>query len=351
MKLLLFFLYLALCLRLASRPSIRGAILLAAVPWLVLVAISDFPVLLAFFLLTPAWLHLWEGMYKHHCVRRARGLAGTAERYLRPAASLALAMGMAVVIGSPGPYTGLLLAAAGGPVATAFLYFSFLLGETRRAHMPFLALPILNRFHPRRAAVPPEVSLHLVLALLVLVSYPVLRIQAGLMGSSRGEVIRLHPVGTDGVSWRSLAMLVDYGGTDSIPNLADYLAHRAYQESLIFGRAYGFPTPGERIKISEYRVDSQDLRVYRTYRVVKQFKESWLYHTLDTAPPGSVARLLADQEAAGVLEMSPAVEPAGRYGVFLMLIALFLLQLLVPRHFNLTASVLYATRSLTLRRR
>jgi hypothetical protein len=83
---------------------------------------------------------------------------------------------------------------------------------------------------------------------------------------------------------------------------------------------------------------------------VKQFKESWLYETLEAARPGSVARLFADQGFAGILEVVPATEPVGRYGFSGVLIILFLMQFLVPRYFNLTASVLYATRNLTLRR-
>ena len=160
----------------------------------------------------------------------------------------------------------------------------------------------------------------------------------------------MHSIGDKGLSWRTLHALSDYAGSSGIPNLADYLAHRAYQESLIFGRSYVFPTPGERILISEYRIDPQTARIHKTFRVVKQFKESWLYATLEAVAPGSVARMFADQGFAGVVEITPAAEPVGRISVSLLMIILFLIQFLVPRYFNLTASVLYATRSLKLRR-
>jgi hypothetical protein len=111
-----------------------------------------------------------------------------------------------------------------------------------------------------------------------------------------------------------------------------------------------FPTPGERILISEYRIDPRNARIVKTFRVVKIFKESWLYGILEAARPGSVARLFADQGFAGVVELAAATEPLGRYGVSGVLIILFLMQFLLPRYFNLTASVLYATRNLTLRR-
>jgi hypothetical protein len=239
---------------------------------------------------------------------------------------------------------------AGCAGAAAFLNCSFLLRDALHAHQPFLALPILRRLRSRKAPVSPEITLHLLLAFIVLFSYPLLRFQAAVRGSSKSEAIRMHPIGIDGLSWRSLEALADYSGPSGIPNLADYLTHRAYQESLIFGRSYDFPAPGERILISEYRVDPQDARVHKTYRVVKQFKESWLYATLEAARPGSVARLLADQGVAGILEVVPAQEPVGRYAVSVVLIILFLIQFLIPQHINLTASVLYATRNLTLRR-
>jgi hypothetical protein len=173
---------------------------------------------------------------------------------------------------------------------------------------------------------------------------------SSLLSGGEPATIRMHPIGREGLSWSSLDELAGYSSGDGIPNLADFLTHQAYQESLIFARPYTFPQPGERLLISEYRIDRSNSRIYKTFRVVKQFKESWLYATLEASPPGSVARLLADQGFAGYLEVTPAVEPAFRYSLSGILIILFLLQFLIPGHFNLTASALYATRNLTLRR-
>ena len=348
-KIFLFILYLSVCIRLSSSSSIRMAVLLAALPWPLLIAISNFSVLLAFFLVMPAWVHLFEHLYIYRYVRSSAGYPGLAEVFSRPAAAVAVAAGLAIVLGRPGPVGGLLLVMAGGIAAAAFLYCYFVIRDSLHAHRPFRALPILRRLRPRKASLSPAITLHLLLAFVVLFSYPLIRLAAAVSGPEP-DTIQIRSIGYDGLSWRSLDALAGYTSPGGMPNLAEYLTHQAYQESLIFGRAYAFPTPGERVLISEYWVDPEKARVHKTFRVVKQFKESWLYETLEAAPPGSVARLLTDQGFAGILEVATASEPVGRYGFSGVLIILFLIQFLVPRHFNLTASVLYATRNLTLRR-
>ena len=349
LRLLLLILYLSVLLPRASAGSVRLALLLAGVPWLLLAAISDFSVLLAFFLLMPAWANLFESMYLHRYLRSSVGTAAAVEVLARPAAVLLVAEGLGILLNFPGPFTGILLATAGGTAATAFLYCFFLLQDSRQAHRAFRALPILRRLRPRRSGLAPAITLHLILAFIVLVSYPLMRLGSAVSGPDPAA-IRMQSIGSDELSWRSLQALSVYSSPSGIPNLADYLTHQAYQETLIFGRPYELPEPGERILISAYKVDPRNGRINKTARVVKQFKESWLYATLDAAPQGSVARLFADQGFAGTLEIAPAAEPVGRYGVSVLMIILFLLQFLVPRYFNLTASVLYATRNLTLRR-
>jgi hypothetical protein len=348
-RLLLLILYLSVLLPGASTGSIRLALLLTALPWLLLVGISGFSALLACFLLMPAWANLFESMYQHRYVRRSVGPAAAVEVFARPVVVVLLAAGLGVLLNLPGPLTGVLVAAAGGAAVTASLYCAFVLQDSRQLHQPFRALPILRRLRPRRSGLTPAITLHLILAFIVLSSYPLLRLGAVVSGPDPAT-IRMQSIGYDQVSWRSLQALSVYSSPNGIPNLADFLTHQAYQESLIFGRPYELPEPGERILISSYKVDSRSGRINKTARVVKQFKESWLYATLDAAPNGSVARLFEDQGFPGTVEIAPAVQPVGRYGVSVLMIILFLLQFLVPRYFNLTASVLYATRNLTLRR-
>jgi hypothetical protein len=351
--LLLFLAYCVVIGFLAANWMVRLAIVLASLPWLLLVMLSDFPSLLAFFLIMPAWVHALEWQYERWRERLFFSRDDTAQKTIsRPLISVAVAAGLGALLLYPAPLLGALFSVLGAVVASALVYWFLVVEGFRRAHPPFQPLPILDRFHPRRRRISREATLHLLLAVIVLGSYPAMRLGTAL-SSPPAYKIRMQPIKgvPKDLSWRSLAALSGISQSSEIPNLADYLSHRAFQESLMFGRSYAFPRMGERIVISDYHVDSQDPRIQKTFRVVKQFKESWLEGTLARAASGSLPRLFADQETAGTVETIAVTESIGTAGLGTLLVLLFLISLLVPRHFNLTASVLYATRSLTLRRR
>ena len=351
-RLLLFLAYCVVIGFLASNWKVRLAIVLASLPWMLLVLLSGFSSLLAFFIIMPAWVHLLEWQYE----RWRDGLFfprddPTRKTISRPPISVAVAVGLGMLLLYPGPLLGALFSVLGGAVASALVYRLLVVEGFRRAHPPFQPLPILGRFHARRRAISREVPLHILLAVIVLGSYPALRLGTALSNPVSYK-IQMQPITgvPSDLSWRSLTALSGISRGSGIPNLADYLAHRAYQESLMFGRSYSFPRMGERLVISDYHVDSESFRIQKTFRVVKQFKESWLQGTIGRAAPGSLPRLFADQEIAGTVETIAVTEPIGRSGFGTLLVLLFLFSFLVPQHFNLTASVLYATRSLTLRR-
>ncbi|MBN2551974.1 MAG: hypothetical protein JXB06_04365, partial [Spirochaetales bacterium] len=350
LRVLLLAAYLLCAARLCSDRLARLALVLSSLPWLFLVALAAFPALLAFFLVIPAWAYLFERIhasrYRGPLFEKSPGAP-----LLRPLLTAAAAVLLAVALNRPGPCGGLLLAAAGGLPAAAFLYAALLLRDDRAAHSPFRLLPILRRFRLRRPALFPSLTPFVVMASIVLCSHPALRLAAGLTAEPP-ETIRMQSIGNDeqGLSWRSLSELWEYSDSRDYPDLADYLTHRAFQESLMFARPYEFPRAGERILVSDYRVAADGARVHKTFRVVKQFKDSWLEETLEAAGPGSVPRLFADQGFAGTVELRAAAQGAGGRWAVLVLVVLYLLQFLVPRYFNLTASALYATRSLTLRR-
>ena len=357
-RLLLFLAYCVVIGFLASNWKVRLAIVLASLPWLLLVLLSGFSSLLAFFLIIPAWVHLLEWQYERwreglffprdDPTRQNRWYRNILSR---PPISVAVAGGLGMLLLYPGPLLGALLSVLGGAVASALVYRLLVVEGFRRAHPPFQPLPILGRFHPRRRAISREAILHILLAVIVLGSYPALRLGT-VLSKPVSHKIQMQPIAAPArdLSWRSLAALSGISRGSRIPNLADYLSHRAYQESLMFGRSYTFPRMGERIVISDYHVDSQKPRIQKTFRVVKQFKESWLQGTLGRAAPGSLPRLFADQEIAGTVETIAVTEPVGRAGFGTLLVLLFLFSFLVPQHINLTASELYATRNLTLRR-
>ena len=89
----------------------------------------------------------------------------------------------------------------------------------------------------------------------------------------------------------SLEVLWNADQPGSLPDISDYLAHRAYQEGLTYGREYGFPASGERVTISRFSVN-EDGTYSRFGEDVLVFDTGWREHAIATAPAG-ITRLLA----------------------------------------------------------
>ncbi len=374
----LFLLYLLVLVVLQRSALVRCAACLGALPWLFVVLLGGFFSLLCFFALYPLWLAVigylhdtWKDrlFFPRETARRVFAAGSIRKRirekihsrsgFLRIA--VFLGTGIALALMSAQALPGVAVSLACGLLIVPFIYCTLVHNLSRRAHPPFQRLEILKRFRLDRSrrTLSRNHGAQIVLIALVLASYPMLRL-AESSSSKPEQMIRMNGEGheADGLSWSSLSALSVASGDSELPDLADYLSHRAYQEALIFGRPYGFPALGERITISEYqdfRDGEDNRRILKTYRVVKQFKASWLEQSLLDAAPGSVAALLIDQQVAAPLVVAPVGDlvavGAVSAGIGTFLALLFLMSLFFKGCLDLTASVLYATRSLTLRRR
>ncbi len=215
--------------------------------------------------------------------------------------------------------------------------------RSRRAHPLFRALPILGTLRgktarSRQRLSVPALVMPAALAVLALVSAAALGLEARRRDL---QAPRLEPLAARGLSWAALAALPLSAGPQELPNLADFLAHSAYQQSLAFQRPYRFPAPGERVYISTYAAAGAGYLQSR--RVALRFSESWLSRTLASAPPGSVERMLVDQGRAGTVrrvgeeQLARELAPWPRAAA----VALFLLACL-------TATVRSATRTFAI---
>jgi hypothetical protein len=215
--------------------------------------------------------------------------------------------------------------------------------RSRRAHPLFRALPILGtlradagRRRPRLSV--PALVVPAALALLALASAAALSLEAHRRDL---QAPRLEASGPRGLSWDTLAALPLTSDPQGLPHLADFLAHRAFQECLAFQRPYRFPAPGERVYISGYAAAGAGY--VQSQRVARRFAESWLSQTLAAAPPGSVERMLADQGRAAAVrrvgepQLMRELAPWPRAAA----VALFLLACL-------TAAIRSGTRTLAL---
>jgi len=80
----------------------------------------------------------------------------------------------------------------------------------------------------------------------------------------------------------------------SLPNFADYLRHRAFQEGYFYGRSYTFPVPGERISITTYTQDG--IEVLSENKVVKMFTDEWYKDIITSAKNSGVPQMLLEQK-------------------------------------------------------
>ncbi len=79
-----------------------------------------------------------------------------------------------------------------------------------------------------------------------------------------------------------------------LPDIADYVSHRAHQEGFLYGREYRFPEKGERIVLKVY--EKQGLKIFGKDRVFKMFTEEWYEDIMSDASNNGVSRLLCAQD-------------------------------------------------------
>lgn len=190
----------------------------------------------------------------------------------------------------------------------------------RRQHRLFFPLRILTGARTRRLL--PTGSLGAAWIALLLLASPAI----AFVNWSAGVDIPT-PVVYPGVarnSWDSLGRIWQSGSDRGLPNLADYVAHRAYQAGLSFGESYSFPMPGERVYERHYSREGN--RVVNRLVVVKVYSRAWFRRILTGA--GGVVRLIEDQPGVIVPTRRPLYDtgyPKSYLGVFwLVTLAVFL---------------------------
>jgi hypothetical protein len=345
---------------------------LGLLPWLLRVPTGDLRDLLAFLLLFPLWVRglVWAAarqpgtarkpvVQPKRKTRKTRKSRRTSRRRRRTSflpegwdlgstalrAGLVLLGAAVLLLAAPGVrhLPGVLSALAADLCLLLMLPAARRWERSRRAHTLFRALPILGALRakagPRKRRLSAAViAVPAALALLAFAAAAGLGLEAGRRDLSAP---RLERGGARGLSWDALAALPLSSDPAGLPHLADFLAHRAFQQSLAFQRPYRFPAPGERVYISGYAVAGNGY--VQTRRVARRFPESWLRQTLAAAAQGSIERLLADQGRAAAVQrvgepqLLRELAPWWRAAA----VALFLLACL-------TAAVLSGTRTFAL---
>lgn len=129
-------------------------------------------------------------------------------------------------------------------------------------------------------------------------------------GQSAKEAVYPQPVevtSSGGLDWESLrrfskerkpsdqpvTLEISDVPVDYLPDIADYVTHRAYQEGFLYGRDYRFPVEGERITLKVY--EKQGLQIFGKDRVFQMFTEEWYEDIISDASNNGVSRLLCAQ--------------------------------------------------------
>ncbi|MFW6338216.1 MAG: hypothetical protein ACOC25_04755 [Alkalispirochaetaceae bacterium] len=162
-------------------------------------------------------------------------------------------------------------------------------------HHPFTATSILTR---RFGAPQPKPGLPGTLwgsgglLLVVLVSLLVPPVKAPPVPAPSGQKL-------SEVSYEEIAGLFEEGSGD-LPNVASYVAHRAFQESILYGGTFDVPVVGEEVVLPTYEMVEGRLRESR--EAVLRFDQQWLEETLEggAAYPGVQTVLLSEDRLSGV---------------------------------------------------
>jgi hypothetical protein len=261
---------------------------LGLLPWMAPVALGGTTELLLFLLCAVTWARLYpQGIeIVEALLVRGEGLPRLPRvALLAPLPTVLALIGLAVggvpflsgVFPTLAPALGLL---AAGAALRLRLSFTF-----HRLFTPLrLVRPPVPRWVRRR---------HLAPVALLAILGPLLAASAG------SDLEAPAPVavdGVEGIGFDDLRRLWHAGQEGDLPNLADYVAHVAYQSSIEYGRAYGFPE-GE-ITTSSFSRSGADPRIVRTESVVLRFDEAWLEGVIGSIDPRSLEGMLLAQGRA-----------------------------------------------------
>ena|GEM_PF-3314085 len=114
--------------------------------------------------------------------------------------------------------------------------------------------------------------------------------------------------------------------SEKLPDFADYLRHRAFQEGFFYGRSYTFPVPGEQINITTYKQDG--IEVMSENKMVKMFTDEWYEDIISSAKNSGVPQLLLEQNRPVQVKIAKS-EPF-RINTSIVLVHVGIMLILVP---------------------
>jgi len=303
---------------LSGRPRWPAAV--GALPWAAAAVSSGSGTFVAAALIYFAWLMTADTGRRYLEHRLQYGESPAARRELRYSLLL-LAATWAVVLGAhPGPtlrgLAPVLLASFGAAAITGAIVVGAVLRRRRQDHRLFVPVSIRPAPPTVSAASRFGSTAASIAVLVVAVPY----IAALLPQSEVPAAPRPAPLpGRESMDFAALHVLDRAGRSDPV-NIADYVAHRAYQEGFVYGAEYGLPAEGDVLTLTRVRRESG--RTVQVRDVMLRYDEAWLRSALGGAEggPGIAALLANGNRPSGVVRSpepgvySPSTHPA-RYSL------------------------------------
>lgn len=278
----------------------RMAVFLSAllwVPWILLGSASSFIAACISLFLFVVWL---EELVPLMCARTAGRFLHARRFAVRTVFSALGVAGTFVALVASGRDGVAALAVAGsGSLVVAGLVVSTRRFRARESeHRPFVPLDIItpslwDSLRGRHPSPVLSIAPFVVLPLAVLAFLP---------KTHSPFVPEPKPVaGAERFDAESMRILWTHEEQNALPDLADYLAHRAYQEGFLYGADYGFPEG--RLTIARFRRDGESMR--RWEETLTVYDDSWYDAAVSSAVEPSVAGLLAAQGAPASVVFTP----------------------------------------------
>ena len=290
----------------------RRAAAAGALPWLGTVARGGGGTFVAAALIYFTWVMFADSgrRYLEHRLQYGSWQAG--RRELRHSA-LVLAATWAIVLGvHPAGSIGVLL-----PILISSLGLAAWSGFSvavavfkRRGQDHRLFVPVTLRSQPAAISAVSRYASTAAWVALFVVAAPFTA--ALLPQSSVPDIPRPVPVAGGGEMNLETLNALEVSGDTRTVNIADYVAHRAYQEGFVYGGSYGVPAPGSTLTLSRFREEGE--RTVREEEVMLRYDRAWLDRVLVGNETGIGALLSNGGVPSGVVRTSePGVYSSGTH--------------------------------------
>ncbi len=179
-------------------------------------------------------------------------------------------------------------------IGVSFLAWTWVhLLEQRRDHTIFMPLSLRPR-SGREIAIPEAAPVFVVVVLGLVFAF--------LLGGSLGGLPGMQPLQlpqpvsqTEHCSLPELFQKVQSEEVDRsmyLPTLAEYLAHRSFQQSMLYGAEYGFPEPGQTINLMGSEREGSEMRTVA--HTVVSYESGWDSAMLEDIHPDSIEAIMME---------------------------------------------------------